>query len=193
MKRFFRKRVPAFLLALVMAAAVVPMASAKSSADIEYEVDAGDKTYFDESDFADYYDRYCYGTFEYVVFSVSKTSFNNFEGSVALKTSRTGVEDFTYSEFTDSYGFYYDDEDYGKYDLSKVVLTADDDADDDTLDIDFTVYGEYKGKDQYESGTLRLTVNGGSSSGTISYSVKPGNEVTSSKTFPSKSGKAATE
>ena len=177
MRRFFRKRVPAFLLALVMAAAVVPMASAKSSADIEYEVDAGDKTYFDESDFANYYDKYCSGTFEYVVFSVSRSSFNSFEGSVALKTSRTGVEDFTYSEFTDSDGFYYDDDYYGSYDLSKVVLTADDDADDDTLDIDFSVYGEYKNKEQSESGTLRLTVNGGSSSGDISYSVKPGKEV----------------
>ncbi|MBD9197726.1 MAG: hypothetical protein EGQ09_11835, partial [Clostridiales bacterium] len=76
MRQFFRKQVPAFLLALVMAAAVVPMASAKSSADIEYEVDAGDKTYFDESDFANYYGKYCSGTFEYVVFSVSRSSFN---------------------------------------------------------------------------------------------------------------------
>ena len=41
MSRFLKKRVPAFLITLVMVTTLIPMASAKSSADIEYEVDAG--------------------------------------------------------------------------------------------------------------------------------------------------------
>ena len=41
MRRFFRKRLPAFLLTLVMAMTMVPAVSAKSSADLTYEVDKG--------------------------------------------------------------------------------------------------------------------------------------------------------
>ena len=51
MSRFLKKRVPAFLITLVMVTTLIPMASAKSSADIELEVDAGDSTYFDEEAF----------------------------------------------------------------------------------------------------------------------------------------------
>ena len=39
MRRFFRKRLPAFLLTLVMVMTMVPAVSAKSSADLTYEVD----------------------------------------------------------------------------------------------------------------------------------------------------------
>ena len=42
MRRFFRKRLPAFLLTLVMVMTMAPAVSAKSSADLTYEVDAGD-------------------------------------------------------------------------------------------------------------------------------------------------------
>ena len=49
MRRFFRKRLPAFLLTLVMVMTMVPAVSAKSSADIEYEVDAGEVVNFDIS------------------------------------------------------------------------------------------------------------------------------------------------
>ena len=38
MRRFFRKRLPAFLLTLVMVMTMVPAVSAKSSADLTYEV-----------------------------------------------------------------------------------------------------------------------------------------------------------
>ena len=56
MIRFLKKRAPAFLLAVVMAATMVPMASARSSADIEYDVDAGDNVTLAFSDFESYYD-----------------------------------------------------------------------------------------------------------------------------------------
>ncbi len=42
MRRFFRKRLPAFLLTLVMVMTMVPAVSARSSADLTYEVERGD-------------------------------------------------------------------------------------------------------------------------------------------------------
>ena len=41
MRRFFRKRLPAFLLTLVMVMTMAPAVSARSSADLTYEVDKG--------------------------------------------------------------------------------------------------------------------------------------------------------
>ena len=55
MRRFFRKRLPAFLLTLVMVMTMVPAVSARSSADIEYEVDAGDNVTLELSAFKNYY------------------------------------------------------------------------------------------------------------------------------------------
>ena len=175
MRQFLKKRVPAFLLTLVMITTLVPMASAKSSADIELEVDAGDSTYFDEEAFNKFYDDNCSGSFQYVEFSVSERNFDRFEGSLSHGTKRSS-KSISYAKFTDS-DFYYNDSDYGNYELGRLILSANEDADDDTLEIDFTVYGEHKNKTQKESGTLRLTVNGGSSGGTVSYSVKPGEEL----------------
>ena len=175
MRQFLKKRVPAFLLTLVMITTLVPMASAKSSADIELEVDAGDSTYFDEEAFNKFYDDNCSGSFQYVEFSVSERNFDRFEGSLSHGTKRSS-KSISYAKFTNS-DFYYNDSDYGDYELGRLILSADEDADDDTLEIDFTVYGEHKNKTQEESGTLRLTVNGGSSGGTVSYSVKPGEEL----------------
>ena len=172
MRQFLKKRVPAFLLTLVMVTTLVPMASAKSSADIELEVDAGDSTYFDEEAFNKFYDDNCSGSFQYVEFSVSERNFDRFEGSLSHGKKRSS-KSISYAKFTNS-DFYYND---GDYELGRLILSADEDADDDTLEIDFTVYGEYKNKTQEESGTLRLTVNGGSSGGTVSYSVKPGEEL----------------
>lgn len=56
MRQFLKKRVSAFLLAMVMAATMVPMASARSSANIEYDVDAGDNVTLELSNFESYYD-----------------------------------------------------------------------------------------------------------------------------------------
>ena len=55
MRRFFRKRLPAFLLTLVMVMTLVPAVSAKSSADLTYEVDKGDSVSFKEREFRDLY------------------------------------------------------------------------------------------------------------------------------------------
>ncbi len=52
MRRFFRKRLPAFLLTLVMVMTMVPAVSARSSADLTYEVDTGRRCIFNEREFA---------------------------------------------------------------------------------------------------------------------------------------------
>ena len=49
MRRFFRKRLPAFLLTLVMVMTLVPAVSARSSADLTYEVDKGDSVSFNRA------------------------------------------------------------------------------------------------------------------------------------------------
>ena len=57
MRRFFRKRLPAFLLTLVMVMTMVPAVSARSTADIEYKVEAGATGSFDLSKYTDYCDE----------------------------------------------------------------------------------------------------------------------------------------
>ena len=57
MRRFFRKRLPAFLLTLVMVMTMVPAVSARSSVDLEYKVEAGETVSFDLSKFTDYYEE----------------------------------------------------------------------------------------------------------------------------------------
>ena len=84
MRQFLKKRVPTFLLTLVMVMTMVPAVSAKSS-DITYSVKPGDSATFSVSDFSDYYDKYCSGTFEHVEFSVSRSDYSDFEGSVAYR------------------------------------------------------------------------------------------------------------
>ena len=69
MRRFFRKRLPAFLLTLVMAMTMVPAVSAKSSADLTYEVDKGDSVSFKEREFRDLYRSEYSGDPSYVVFT----------------------------------------------------------------------------------------------------------------------------
>ena len=82
MRRFFRKRLPAFLLTLVMAMTMVPAVSAKSSADLTYEVDKGDSVSFKEREFRDLYRSEYSGEFgDYSYFSdemdhISDASYN---------------------------------------------------------------------------------------------------------------------
>ena len=55
MNRFWKMKLPAFLLAMVMVIGMVPAASA-ARADISYDVDAGKYIAIDDSDFSDYFD-----------------------------------------------------------------------------------------------------------------------------------------
>ena len=178
MRRFFRKRLPAFLLTLVMVMTLVPAVSAKSSADLTYEVDKGDSVSFKEREFRDLYRSEYSGDPSYVVFTDYSdlddygylTAVNYYDKTVSLSESdlrNTWV--------------YYDSHDVPKnmdYALDGLTFEANRRADSGTLRLKFEIY-DADGKN-YVYGTMDIKVGGGSGSskGDITYTVKPGEEVT---------------
>ena len=178
MRQFLKKRVPTFLLTLVMVMTMVPAVSAKSS-DITYSVKPGDSATFSVSDFSDYYDKYCSGTFEHVEFSVSRSDYSDFEGSVAYRGDTLSRADLVGSKFYDTSSDF--DPDSDSYPLKRLSLVADSSASTSTLEISFTAYGtRSNGRTDSVDGTLSLEVSKSgstSSKGDIVYEVKAGDEV----------------
>ena len=177
MRRFFRKRLPAFLLTLVMAMTMVPAVSAKSSADLTYEVDKGDSVSFKEREFRDLYRSEYSGDPSYVVFTDYSdlddygylTAVNYYDKTVSLSES----------DLRNTW-FYYDSHDVPKnmdYALDGLTFEANRRADSGTLRLKFEIY-DADGKN-YVYGTMDIKVGGGSGSskGDITYMVKPGEEV----------------
>ena len=178
MRRFFRKRLPAFLLTLVMVMTMVPAVSAKSSADLTYEVDKGDSVSFKEREFRDLYRSEYSGDPSYVVFTDYSdlddygylTAVNYYDKTVSLSES----------DLRNTW-FYYDSHDVPKnmdYALDGLTFEANRRADSGTLRLKFEIHGT-DSKD-YVSCTMDIKVGGGSGSskGDITYTVKPGEEVT---------------
>ena len=178
MRRFFRKRLPAFLLTLVMVMTMVPAVSAKSSADLTYEVDKGDSVSFKEREFRDLYRSEYSGDPSYVVFTDYSdlddygylTAVNYYDKTVSLSES----------DLRNTW-FYYDSNDVPKdvdYALDDLTFEANRRADSGTLRLKFEIY-DADGKN-YVYGTMDIKVGGGSGSskGDITYTVKPGEEVT---------------
>ena len=178
MRRFFRKRLPAFLLTLVMVMTMVPAVSAKSSADLTYEVDKGDSVSFKEREFRDLYKSEYSGDPSYVVFTDYSdlddygylTAVNYYDKTVSLSES----------DLRNTW-FYYDSHDVPKnmdYALDGLTFEANRRADSGTLRLKFEIY-DADGKN-YVYGTMDIKVGGGSGSskGDITYTVKPGEEVT---------------
>ena len=177
MRRFFRKRLPAFLLTLVMVMTMVPAVSAKSSADLTYEVDKGDSVSFKEREFRDLYRSEYSGDPSYVVFTDYSdlddygylTAVNYYDKTVSLSES----------DLRNTW-FYYDSRDVPKnmdYALDGLTFEANRRADSGTLRLKFEIY-DADGKN-YVYGTMDIKVGGGSGSskGDITYTVKPGEEV----------------
>ena len=177
MRRFFRKRLPAFLLTLVMVMTMAPAASAKSSADLTYEVDKGDSVSFKEREFRDLYRSEYSGDPSYVVFTDYSdlddygylTAVNYYDKTVSLSES----------DLRNTW-FYYDSRDVPKnmdYALDGLTFEANRRADSGTLRLKFEIY-DADGKN-YVYGTMDIKVGGGSGSskGDITYTVKPGEEV----------------
>ena len=177
MRRFFRKRLPAFLLTLVMVMTMVPAVSAKSSADLTYEVDKGDSVSFKEREFRDLYRSEYSGDPSYVVFTDYSdlddygylTAVNYYDKTVSLSES----------DLRNTW-FYYDSHDVPKnmdYALDGLTFEANRRADSGTLRLKFEIHGT-DSKD-YVSCTMDIKVGGGSGSskGDITYTVKPGEEV----------------
>ncbi|WP_417054006.1 S-layer homology domain-containing protein [Dysosmobacter sp.] len=148
--------------------------SGSSKGDITYTVKPGEETSFEVSDFEEYYDSKCDGTFKYVTFSTSTSNYNDFSGYVAYRDEALSRSDLVGSKFYD------DDSDYGDYPIKRLTLEAGKSASDDSVEIGFTVYGEKSsGKSYSADGTLVLEVSktGASSKGDITYTVRAGEEV----------------
>lgn len=176
MSRFLKKRVPAFLITLVMVTTLIPMASAKSSADIEYEVDAGDNVTLEFSDFQNYYDKYESDNLYRMEFTdLTDVDSNGRMYAVDFEGDEVRVnEDDLYNSWF--YASKSDVEDSGEYRIKGMNYSAGSKADGETAELAFTLYGDKKGELE---GILRIYIgsSGSSKSGTISYSVKSGEEV----------------
>ena len=176
MSRFLKKRVPAFLITLVMVTTLIPMTSAKSSADIEYEVDAGDNVTLEFSDFQNYYDKYESDNLYRMEFTdLTDVDSNGRMYAVDFEGDEVRVnEDNLYNSWF--YASKSDVQDSGKYRIKGMNYSAGSNADGETAELAFTLYGDKKGKLE---GILRIYIgsSGSSKSGTISYSVKSGEEV----------------
>ena len=176
MRRFLKKRVPAFLITLVMVTTLIPMASAKSSADIEYEVDAGDNVTLEFSDFQNYYDKYESDNLYRMEFTdLTDVDSNGRMYAVDFEGDEVRVnEDDLYNSWF--YASKSDVEDSGEYRIKGMNYSAGSKADGETAELAFTLYGDKKGELE---GILRIYIgsSGSSKSGTISYSVKSGEEV----------------
>ena len=175
MRRFFRKRLPAFLLTLVMVMTMAPAVSAKSSADIEYEVDAGDNVTLEFSDFQNYYDKYESDNLYRMEFTdLTGVDANGKMYAVDSDGDEVRVnEDDLYNSWF--YASKSNVEDSSEYRTKEMNYSAGSKADGETAELAFTLYGDKKGKLE---GILRIYIgSSGSSKGDITYTVKPGEEV----------------
>jgi len=178
MRRFFRKRLPAFLLTLVMVMTMVPAVSARSSADLTYEVDRGESVSFSKRDFRSLYrNEYSGENPSYIVF----TDYDDLDdyGYLTAKNYRDKTISLDESALDNTW-FYYDSNDVPKdvdYALDDLTFEANRRADSGTLRLKFEIHGT-DSKD-YVSCTMDIKVGGGSGSskGDITYTVKPGEEV----------------
>ena len=178
MRRFFRKRLPAFLLTLVMVMTMVPAVSARSSADLTYEVDRGESVPFSKRDFRSLYrNEYSGENPSYIVF----TDYDDLDdyGYLTAKNYRDKTISLDESALDNTW-FYYDSNDVPKdvdYALDDLTFEANRRADSGTLRLKFEIHGT-DSKD-YVSCTMDIKVGGGSGSskGDITYTVKAGEEV----------------
>ena len=178
MRRFFRKRLPAFLLTLVMVMTMAPAVSARSSADLTYEVDRGESVSFSKRDFRSLYrNEYSGENPSYIVF----TDYDDLDdyGYLTAKNYRDKTISLDESALDNTW-FYYDSNDVPKdvdYALDDLTFEANRRADSGTLRMEFEIHGE-RSRD-YVSCTMDIKVGGGSGSskGDITYTVKPGEEV----------------
>ena len=178
MRRFFRKRLPAFLLTLVMVMTMVPAVSARSSADLTYEVDKGESVSFRKRDFRSLYrNEYSNEEPRYIVF----TDYSDLDdyGYLTAKNYRGRTISLSESDLNNTW-FYYDSDNVPEsvdYALDDLTFEANRRADSGTLRMEFEIHGE-RSKD-YVSCTMDIKVGGGSGSskGDITYTVKAGEEV----------------
>ena len=177
MKTFWKKKLPACLLALALLAGTVPMASA-ASADLTYDVDEDSGVWLDADDFQEIYEDDNGGYLEYVEFT-DYDDFDDYGYFTFEDFDRYGFDDGD-SKALENYEFYYDRADADDYDIDLDTLRFEtyDNIDSDTLDFDVRLYGD----EGSFYATVRIDVEGGSRSGSgdveLTYKVDPGDDVT---------------
>ena len=159
MKRLWNKRVSAFLLALVMMVSLIPAAAA-ASADVSVSVEAGERASIGRSDFSEYYDD----TFDYLEFD----DYDDFDDyGYFTVTDADNNEVILDDNELDDGEFYYSSTDAAhsdEYKLITLAFEADDDAEDATLEFEFTIYD---GNTELP-GIMEIEIDGSSSSSSSS-------------------------
>ena len=176
MKGFWKKRLPACLLALAMLAGTIPAASAAWT-DLDYEIEADDAVTLSGADFRDIYDDYTGGDLEYLYF----TDYDDFDdyGYFTFEDFDGNDYDEVSSDELGDYDFYYDtyaadDQDIDLYSLTFTTYRSVDSA---TLYFDVRLCGD----EGWENATISIEVSGssgGSGDVELTYYVDPGDEVT---------------
>ena len=159
MKRFLKKQLPAAFLVLVMVISLVPIASAASS-DIKKSLDAGESVTFSRTEFRNLFDtEEDEDYFSYLEF----TDFDDLDNYGYFYAYDYYDDKIILDEDTlENAYFYYDSSDVPKnydYALTGLTFVADDDADADSLYLDYVLVGE----DETEVyGTLEIEIGEGS-------------------------------
>ena len=158
-----------------MVMTMAPAVSAKSSADIEYEVDAGEVVNFDISKFTDYYDENRDDNLSYLRF----TSASGLDSCGQLYAYDYSRDEVTLDEDDLGSAYFYvsrSDMSRGDYRLNGMNFLAGKRSNGETVDLTFQMRGDNGGK---LTGILRIVIGktSGSSKGDITYTVKPGEEV----------------
>ena len=180
MRRFFRKRLPAFLLTLVMVMTMVPAVSARSSADLTCEVDKGDSVSFRRAGVPRPLSEVSIAAKLPAMWCSPITATLDDYGYLTAVNYRGKTVSLSESDLHNTW-FYYDSDDVPEsvdYALDGLTFVANRRADSGTLRLEFEIHGDADGKD-YVSGTMDIKVGGGSGSskGDITYTVKPGEEA----------------
>ncbi|MDO4315864.1 MAG: S-layer homology domain-containing protein, partial [Oscillospiraceae bacterium] len=139
---------------------------------ITYKVAPGESVDFSASDFNSAYKEMSgsSSSIRWVAFSAT-SAYTSFGGTLYCGSTSFSRSDLTYTKST----FYYSSSAYGDYDLDKVSFTADKDADDgDSLSLTFRAY---RSDTDYETGTVKIVIDGDAVSGDITYEVAPGGKV----------------
>ena len=156
MKGFWKRKLPACLLALAMMVSVVPAVSA-ASPDWTYDVDEDDYVWLNAADFQDIYEYYTDGNLE----SVEFTEYDDFDdyGYFTFEDFDGYKYDADYDELSD-YTFYYYREYWDDIDLGTLKFNTYDYIDSDTLDFEVRLVGSKK----TVYADIRIDIEGGSKS-----------------------------
>lgn len=179
MKKFWKRKFPAYLLALALLASVIPSAAA-ASADLTYNVDAGGEIHLGADDFWDlFYDEWRgVDSLHYLEFTYAE-DFDSF-GYFSAEDGEGSTVRLYHDDLTDGL-FYYSGRDasaWDEYDLDTLSFVSYSGVKSDSFSFRFTLYGAYE---LPVSGTMEVRINNGRGSSSdveLTYRVNPDDEVT---------------